>query len=302
MKMVSSVFACILIGVIALYAQSAATFHQDVSWSPDGKHISFTGMHNYDQKTDGYKTDIYVIRADGSDQRQITADATNEYYTSFGKKLVAFSADVSGNKDSDIHTASPDGSGIRRLTRDAKDNTAPAFSPDGKSIAFMSTRDGGKFQIYVMRSDGSGARPLTNDQAVAHCNPQWSPDGKRIVYYTDIGDKKDQVWVMNADGSGKKLLTGGIGHNIFPGWSADGKRVIFSSSNRDGGEGSFVDGSYLYLINADGSGLAPLGTIKSFFARFSHDGKRLAYISGKFPSTSIYVANADGSGAVQITK
>jgi hypothetical protein len=55
-------------------------------------------------------------------------------------------------------------------------------------------------------------------------------------------------------------------------------------------------------MNADGSSLAKLGNIKNFFARFSPNGKKIAYVSGKFPTTAIYIANAGGTGAVQITK
>ena len=141
------------------------------------------------------------------------------------------------------------------------------------------------------------------DPATGYYNPQFSPDGKLIVYYSEKGDGMDQIWIMNADGSNQKLLTGGIGHNIFPGWSADGKRIIFSSSKRDKNDaGSYVEGSYLYVMNSVGSGLSKLGNINSFFARFSPDGKKIAYVSGKFPATAIYVANADGTAAVKITK
>jgi Tol biopolymer transport system component len=55
-------------------------------------------------------------------------------------------------------------------------------------------------------------------------------------------------------------------------------------------------------MNADGSALTKVGTIKSFFARFSPDGKKIAYVSGKFPETAIYIANIDGSGVMKVTK
>jgi TolB protein len=292
----------IVIGVAYVRAQTPM-FHQDVSWSPDGKYLAFAGMHDFDEQRRNFKADIYVIRVDGSDQRKISSDDRNEFYTSWGKGRIAFGADVAGTKDSDIYTANPDGSDLRQVTRGAGRNSTPSISRDGKRIAFVSTRDGGKHQIYIANLDGTGLRRLTTDATIGYYNPQWSPDGKRIVYYTEKGDGKDQVWVMNSDGSNMKLLTADIGHNIFPGWSPDGKKIIFSSSKRDADSaGSYVDGSLLYTMNADGSGLAKIGNIKSFYGRFSPDGKRLAYISGRFPETAIYIANADGSGAVKVTK
>jgi TolB protein len=296
----SSAFLLVLnLGVGA----QTAIFHQDVSWSPDGKYIAFTGMHDFDRKTDAFKADLYVMRADGSELRKISGDEKNEFYTSWSKGHIAFSAEVPGTKQSDIFIASPDGSGVRQLSKANGKNTAPAISRDGKKIAFASTRDGEKYQIYTMSADGSGVTRLTRDPAVGCFNPQWSPDGKRIVYYTEKGDGKDQVWVMSSNGLNKTLLTADIGHNIFPGWSSNGKKIIFSSSKRDAySTGSYVDGSFLYTMNADGSRLMKLGSIKSFFSRFSPDGKKIAYVAGKFPATQIYIANADGSGPVQITR
>lgn len=278
-------------------------FHQDVSWSPDSKYITFTGLHDYDSKTDSFKTDIYVMRVDGSGLRKITSDDANDYYTSWGKGRIVFSSGPPSSKESDIFTINPDGSQLRQVTNVSGKDSTPAFSRDGKRIAFVSMRDGGKYQIYTMNSDGSKVKRLTNDTSTAFVNPQWSPDGKAILYYSDKGDGKDQVWTMRSDGSDQKVLTGNLGHNIFPGWSSDGKRIIFAASKRDKDQsGSYVDASRLYTMNADGSDLKLFANIQSFFARFSPDGKHVAYIAGKFPTNSIYIANADGSGAVKVTQ
>jgi Tol biopolymer transport system component len=287
--------------MLAASAQTAM-FHQDVSWSPDGKYLAFTGMHDFDDQRRNFKADVYVVRSDGSGLRKISADDKNEFYTSWAKGRVAFGVDTPGTKDSDIYTANPDGSDLRQVTKGGR-NVTPSISRDGKRIAFAAPSDGQKNQIYVVNADGSNVTRLTTDPTIGHYNPQWSPDGKRIVYYTEKGDGKDQVWVMNADGSKQTLLTANIGHNIFPGWSPDGKKIIFSSSKRDAdSSGSYIDGSFLYTMNADGSGLQKVGNIKSFFARFSPDGKKIAYVSGSFPSTAIYIANANGSGEVKLTK
>lgn len=296
--------ALLILSAATLMAQTnAAMFCQDVSWSPDGKYIAFTGLHDFVKETNSFQTDIYVMRWDGSGEVKITDDKKNEYYTSLSKKRIAYSGGVKGAKVSDIYTANYDGTDVRQITKDAGNNSAPAFSRDGKRIAFISTRDTEKYQIYVMNSDGSHVIRLTKDDAVGFFNPQWSPDGKLLVYYAEKGDVLDQVWTMNADGTGAHLLTAGIGHNIYPGWSADGRTIIFSSSKRYADtSGPFVKGSFLYRIKADGTDLAKLGNIQSFFARVSPDGKKIAYISGGFPRSSIFVADVDGSNPKQLTR
>jgi Tol biopolymer transport system component len=303
MKAAALIFAAMAFSTLGIYGQSQGLFIQDVSWSADGKYLAFTGMHDIDRKANTLKADIYVVKTDGTDLKKITGDQKNEFYTAWTKGRIVFSAEMPGTKLSDIYIADPDGSNLKQLTSEPGRNTTPTVSQDGRHIAFVSTRDGEKYQIYVMNFDGSSVTRLTKDSTVGYFNPQFSPDGKRILYYAEKGDGKDQVWVMNADGSNPTLLTADIGHNIFPGWSPDGKRIIFSSSKRDtDSAGSYVDGSFLYTMNADGSSLAKLGNIKSFFARFSPNGKKIAYVSGKFPATAIYIANADGTDAVQITK
>ena len=99
-----------------------------------------------------------------------------------------------------------DGSGTRRLTHNAGYNAEPAWSPDGRKIAFQSTRDGNR-EIYVMNADGSEKRNLTRNPA-KDGRPSWSPDGRRIAFVSDR-DGRLEAHVMNADGSGQRSLTAG---------------------------------------------------------------------------------------------
>ncbi|HEX8734786.1 MAG TPA: DUF5050 domain-containing protein [Pyrinomonadaceae bacterium] len=306
MKNLIYIISIITIAAFSVFAQQPPekVFHQSLAWSPDGKYLTFTGMYDIDQKAMKMKADIFTVRADGSDLKKITGDERNEFYSSWAKGIIAFGAGAAGSRESEIYTVNWDGSNLTQVTKNAGRNATPDLSPDARRIAFISNRDGEKMQIYTMNADGSNVTRLTKDATVAFYNPQWSRDGKRIVYYSEKGDKKDQIWVMNADGSNQTLLTNNIGHNIFPAFSPDGKRIIFSSSNRDAkSDGSYVEGSFVYVMNVDGSNLTKIGGgINSYYARFSPDGKRIAYISGKFPETAIYIANADGSGAMKLTK
>ena len=300
MKNLIMVFIVVLAATITVGAQETI-FHQEMTWSPDGKYLSYTIFRKLDPKVNQIMSEIHTMKPDGSGSRKIADEARWTSWSRDGKRLL-FSRSSADNTRADLFTIKLDGTGLVQLTKDAKRNSTPGYSPNGKSIVFSSTRDSEKYQIYAMKADGTGVKRLTTDANVGFFNPVWSPDGKKIVYYAEKGDQRDQIWIMNADGTNQKLITNNLGHNIFPGWSADGKRIVFSSSRREtNADGSPVEGSFLYVINDDGTNLTKLGNIKSSFARFSPDGKRLAFTVGGFPSNEIYVANADGSNPVKIT-
>jgi TolB protein len=294
-----------MIGAGAAFAQpDGAIFYQSLAWSPDGQTLSFTAMSDTDEKTDNYRTGIFTVKTNGTKLQKISGAAIHAFSSAWSKngEKIFFSAETADGKDSNIFSVNGDGADLRQLTKNEKQNTAVSISPDGKKIAFMSTRDGEKYQIYTMNADGAKLKKLTNDPSVSFCNPVWSPGGKRIVYYSDKGDRRDQIWIMNADGSKQMLLTNGIGHNIFPSFSADGKRIIFSRRADLDADQSYVEASYLFIMNADGSKLRQLSKINSFFGRFSPDGKKIAFVMGKFPSNAIYVADADGAEIKKLTK
>ena len=106
------------------------------------------------------------------------------------------------------------------------DNTEPAISPDGESIAFVSQRDGGG--IYVMGATGESARRLTN---FGH-SPSWSPDGKRLVISTVDVDQPlnrlthGELWTVDvATGERQKVDTGE--DSTLPAWSPDGRFIAY---------------------------------------------------------------------------
>lgn len=125
-----------------------------------------------------------------------------------------------------IYRMRADGSDPIRLTFNDANDTAPAVSPDGRRIAFVSDRDGNR-EVYVMNADGSDQQNLTRDGA-EDWTPAWSPDGKQIAF-ASYRDGNWELYVMNANGSNPKRLTRHSAADYSPAWSPDGTRLAFVS-------------------------------------------------------------------------
>ena len=122
-----------------------------------------------------------------------------------GKQLAYACTDANDEDERvGIYVMRPDGSRKRRLTRGSGNDSEPAWSPDGKSIAFSSYRSGGG-DLYVMRADGSGLRQVTTNPGSEY-NPDWSPDGKAIVFtqYDDSG--RSRLLAVDGDGQNVRVL------------------------------------------------------------------------------------------------
>ena len=121
-----------------------------------------------------------------------------------------------------------------RLTNDPSGNWRPAVSPDGRSIAFASERDG-NWDISLLDL-ATGAEMRLTDDPLSDMAPSWSPDGTRIAYQHNIPDLNGPVLVdrivMNADGSGKTVVASGSvwNGNEPPAWSPSSDRIAFTDS------------------------------------------------------------------------
>ena len=165
-----------------------------------------------------------------------------------------------------------------------------AWSPDGRRIAFISSRN---WNVYVMNADGSNVRRLTDNTAFGPDGPPaWSPDGQRIAFSSHIG-----IVVANADGTNVNTHTGGLdGTGYGLAWSPDGQRIAFVM-------GDFPSGSHprLYVMSADGTDVRLLANIIDWDEpAWSPDG-RITFVSHRDGFSDIYVANADGSRTIRLT-
>jgi len=176
------------------------------------------------------------------------------------------------------------GNTATRLTADGALNDRPAWSPDGKRLAFSSARDG-SVDIFVTAADSHGTVNITRNPAWDDY-PTWSPDGNKIAFSSNR-DGPYKIYIMNADGSGVRRLTSGDSWDTTPAWSPDGTKIAFVSDR----SGTFQ----IYTVDVDGSNLRQLTNYPNLnaFPSWSPDGKQIVYQSYQDESA------AQGDDAIQ---
>jgi TolB protein len=114
-----------------------------------------------------------------------------------------------------IYVMNADGSGQRRLSFDGAYNTAPAWSPDGRWIAYE-TRVGGQFDIWLIDPEGRTNVPVVTNPRSDEA-PSWAPDSRKIAFHSQRRGKAD-VYVVDLDGENPRRLTEAAGDDTHPCW------------------------------------------------------------------------------------
>ncbi len=169
---------------------------------------------------------------------------------------------------------------IRQLTNTQASTLRPAWSPDGKRIAFQSNV-GGPYLVYVMDADGTNLRRITSGE-MDDRHPSWSPDGRFLAM--DSGNSaRREIWISEiATGTRTQVTRLGAAAS-FPSWSPDGSRIAFFVY-----QAGAMD---LWTVERDGSAAIPLTrghateanqqcTFACHSVAWSPDGKRLALSDG----------------------
>ena len=184
------------------------TMNPSLAWSPDGNALALATVEENTQS-------IFLIDTDGANRRRLSQVPGNAFTPTWAiSEQIAFSwSPVANTEIWVMDIANPDN--VRRITEHPLTDTAPAWSPDGREIAFQSDR-GGNSDIYLMNPDGSDLRPITHDPSI-ETMPAWSPDGEYLVFVSNRSGSRD-LFMMRRDGTDIQQLTFGGAEYARPAW------------------------------------------------------------------------------------
>lgn len=191
------------------------------------------------------KSQLFVASGDGTAEKPILPLTGLDYSPSLSTdgSWVVFTSERNGSAD--IYRVHPDGTGLDRLTDDPAFDDQAALSPDGRTLAFVSSRKTGRAHIWLMDMKTRRSHMLGSEPGSGF-HPAWSPDGKWLAFSSDGGRfaghmpgrwEKTQslsVYVVRPDGSGLRRITRGRGVAGSPRWSLDGKRLYYYETTEIG--------------------------------------------------------------------
>lgn len=189
-----------------------------------------------------------------------------------------------------IYAMDPDGSHSVCLTPNSDTDYCPALSPDGKTIAFSTHRDGVR-ALYTMHADGTDPKRLTDKTDSGLCC--WAPSGSHMAFSSNR-DGNYCIYVMNSDGSQVTKVTKGPSDDC-PNWSSDGSQIAYEGR---------VDGKWrIFVVNLRTGATKAItsGKWDDRWPQWSPDGKLLVYTSYEHGKGDLSLMQPDGTHATQLT-
>ena len=189
-----------------------------------------------------------------------------------GQSLAFYSAGA----QQDVYVSRADGSNQRRLTNDPARDRGPAWSPDGKRIAFFSDRSG-SYEIWTINTDGTALTLLTNSPGANRSTPIWAPDGSRLLYIQRRGPSWDTYIIDPAKPSSRQVVEqlpaiGGSDEYFTPtSWSPDGQMLV---GNRAFTDRTTPGGIFVYTLATK---TFQMVLDRAAGARWLNDNRRVIY-------------------------
>ena len=198
------------------------TINISPSWAPGGKSLLYTSYR--DGRPGLYEVDVATQR-----RRRVLGGAglvVGGVYSPSGREIAVAREEARG--DTEIVILENSGRTLGVVARDQAIDVSPTWAPDGRRLAFCSSR-GGTPQIYVADLGGGGPPRRVTFQGSYNTAPAWSPRGDRIAYIGRVGGTF-QIFVLDLATGRTRQITAGPGDNTDPSWAPDGRFLVFSST------------------------------------------------------------------------
>lgn len=222
---------------------SGLFFQVQPAWSTDGKQIAFVSAREGTPH-------IYVMDADGTGTRRLTdSDQEDDHpsWSSDGTRIVF-------SREGAIFEVPAAGGAAHRVGRGLGSAQSPAFSPDGRLIAYDYRKPGFSIrELYVMNADGTGNRQVTRLGQTSSL-PAWSPDGGTLAFQSSVLGGKNEIYTVPVRGGTPKRVTTSTIDAIQPDWTPDGSGITFS---RDGALVTIANGKETQLTSGEDNDSAP---------------------------------------------
>ena len=272
-------------------AQAAESYDRNfgTAWSPDAKDIVFSS---------GNWANIGLWRVSASAGAKprglgFASDFASAPAVSRQGNRLAYVVNRSDANIWRIDLRSPDQNpGMpERVVASTWEERDPAFSPEGKRIAFMSNRSGA-CEIWVCDRDGSNLVQLTALGAPMAMGPKWSPDGQNIAF-SAVRVGNHDVYVVSANGGAPRRLTEHPAADKWPSWSRDGQSLYFCSTRSS-------DSGGIWKMPARGGQAVEITRHGGDVPQESPDGRFVYYEKGYPSQCSVWKVPAAGGEEVKV--
>jgi Tol biopolymer transport system component len=254
-----------------------ASYHVTFDVSSDGRFFTYSAM------SETGSMDIFLTDLSCFHTINLTRDSLVDSMPRFSHdgKWIAYLSHAPGERmRDDLFLISRDdgrgGNARKQLTFGMYRVLSFCFSPDDRDILFVKYFNSRSTVITRVEIAGRRLWELTSP-ACSSRSPSFSGQGGRIVYSSDCDGNFD-LWIMNRDGRGSERLYGSSGYESEPVFSSDGSQVLFFSDFSQT-EGRVIEGTVIYAIRIDGTGLTNL--TPELFMKRAYVFSQLQYEGGK---------------------
>jgi Tol biopolymer transport system component len=241
-----------------------------LDWTPDGAYIVFSS----DRLSGSGR--LWKVRSSGGQPEPLAVGqggASNPSLSRDGRRLAYTQGDYNESIwRYEVSRATGRSAPPTKLIASTGVNAVPQFSPDGKKIAFESTRSGSR-EIWVCDSDGANPRQLTFFGGPTAGTPRWSPDGRQIIFVA-TPESHNAVYVVSVEGGQPRRLTTDAPNEDSASWSRNGKWIYFDSDR--------TGASQVWKVPPDGGHAVQVTKMGGFAPFESPDGKTLYYTKDPF--------------------